>query len=182
MQCGTLDILTSPGQTPKDEEFYSQAGDDGSGGVFVFSPGHNPKVEGTVPVASVAAPRTAVLRHNQMQTELYRKLIGIYGKNSVGTELPTGDGTAIDLVVKTDSFVWFYEIKTEESVRLCIRQALPQLLEYAYWRGSEKASRLIIVGPSEPPKACLKYLQYLRKRFGLDINYEQLEITSKTPS
>jgi len=39
---------------------------------------------------------------------------------------------------------------------------------------------LIIVGPSKPPKPCLKYLEYLRQRFGLAIDYEQLEITSKT--
>lgn len=182
LETATLEISKSPRQTPKDEEFYSQAVADGSDGGFVFRPGHNPKLEGTVPIASRAASGTAVLRHNQMQTELYQKMSATYGQNSVGTEVPAGDGTAIDLVVKTDSFVWFYEIKTEESVRLCIRQALPQLLEYAYWRGSETANRLIIVGPSKPPKPCLKYLQYLRKRFGLAIDYEQLEITSKTPS
>ena len=69
-----------------------------------------------------------------MQTSIFHQLAKEFGKSNVGTEVGTADGSGIDLVVrlKGGSFV-FYEIKTSYSVRLNIRQAIGQLLEYAYY-------------------------------------------------
>jgi len=64
-------------------------------------------------------------------------------------KLPNGIGGRIDTVVSQDGGYWFYEIKTAMSARACIRDALAQLLEYAYWPGAREASRLIIVGEPE---------------------------------
>ena len=68
-----------------------------------------------------------------MQDRIYQQLAKNFGKDNVGTELDAGYGALIDIVVKeSDGNFTFYEIKTSYSVRLCIREALAQLLEYAY--------------------------------------------------
>lgn len=99
--------------------------------------------------------------------------MGKHGEKCVGTEVPTGQGTSIDVVVKTDTDCWFYEIKTAPSAKACIRQAIPQLLEYAYWDGDvKKVDRLIVVGPVPVTVDASTYLEYLRNTFSIPIFYE----------
>ena len=141
---------------------------------FVFRPGHRPRKTGTISVKPSSKESIATLLHNEIQANLFKKLVQQYGKDSVGTEHDTGQGTSIDVVVKTASFCWFYEIKTADSVKACIRQALPQLLEYAYWHGSDdRADRLIIVSQHRITKEAENYLAFLRNTFHLQIYYEQ---------
>ncbi|MGC1784471.1 MAG: hypothetical protein WA708_18245 [Acidobacteriaceae bacterium] len=70
----------------------------------------------------------------------------------------------------------YFEIKTGLSAQSCIREALGQLLEYSYWPGAEKATRLVIVG--EPPfdKKAKAYLETLRKQFSLPLEYRQFDM------
>lgn len=57
-----------------------------------------------------------------------------------------------------------------------IRQALPQLLEYAYWQGDTKrADSLIIVSPKKITAKADAYLEFLRVQFKLNIHYLQFE-------
>ncbi len=117
------------------------------------------------------------LRHNLLREALHRALSQCFGADAVGTrELPNGIGGRIDAVVEQGGGdYWFYEIKTAlSSARACIREALGQLLEYAYWPGAQEAKRLIIVG--EPPldDEARKYLKRLRQQFTLPIYYQQL--------
>jgi len=155
-------------------EFFSVADDDAPLGKFEFRPGHNEKKTGVVVSGASKEPRRATLLHNQIQNQLYDQLVATYGDGCVGTEVPTGDGTAIDLVVRTSKFCWFYEIKTASSVKACIRQAIPQLLEYAYWQGdSGRADKLIIVSPKKTTPQATAYLEFLRDRFKFNIHYEQ---------
>jgi len=129
---GDIDAI---GDTLEDEGYFLDAADDaGPVAPFAFSPGHTPRKTGTVPVSAPATGVMAALLHNELQTALYDALVKIHGNSCVRTELPTGHGTSIDLVVKTAKFCWFYEIKVAKSLKACIRQAIPQLLEYAYWR------------------------------------------------
>lgn len=68
----------------------------------------------------------------------------------------------IDLVAETVSRKRiFFEIKTASEVRLCIRQALGQLMEYAFYAGEEYAQKLVIVGPEDKTPEDEKYLQRL---------------------
>jgi hypothetical protein len=114
------------------------------------------------------------LRHNRLQLALFTKLARAHGADNVGTELANGDVARLDAVVQHDGTYWFYEIKTALSARGCIREALPQLLEYSYWPGTQEAARLTVVG--EPPldDASAHYLDCLRSRFAVPIHYEQL--------
>ena len=114
------------------------------------------------------------LRHNDMQLTLYDKLASKYGKDNVGTEIPSGNGLPIDVVVKDeDDSYSFYEIKTSHAPRICIREAIGQLLEYAYWDicGPE-IKNLFIVGPNSMDDAAEKYLSELKERFTLPIRYD----------
>jgi hypothetical protein len=132
---GSLGAGQKTPEKVEDQEFFSAADDQFPVGKFEFRPGHNAKKSGVIATGNSGKPRTATLLHNEIQNQIYKSLVEKYGKACVGTEVPTGDGTAIDVVVKTDLFCWFYEIKTDPSVRGSIRQAIPQLLEYAYWQG-----------------------------------------------
>lgn len=159
-----------------DRDYFLDADDTpGPRGNFVFEPGHTPRQEGTVPVAWPTAPRTASLLHNRLQTKLYNDLVAIHGAECVGTELQTGQGTSIDVVVKTVEFCWFYEIKTGKTLKACIRQALPQLLEYAYWRDDDTvAQKLIVASKFAITPDAEMFMELLRKRFGLPLYYEQI--------
>ena len=77
------------------------------------------------------------LRHNELQRALYDYLVSLYGAGEVGTELYSADGK-VDVVLHRSEKFWFYEIKTALSAQACIRQALSQLLEYAYWPERKK--------------------------------------------
>lgn len=160
-----------------DASFFSEADDDTPAGKFDFQPGHNLKKTGVITANKSTKEHSATLLHNQIQNMLYKKLITEYGAKSVGTEVPTGDGTWIDIVVKTDKFCCFYEIKTSTSVRVCIRQAIPQLLEYAYWQGdASRADKLVIVSQQKITPQAEIYLEFLRKHFKLNVHYEQFVI------
>ncbi len=174
----TGDASAASGRS-KDADFF--AGEDEDEGVppgtFVFRPGHNPKKTGTVPVAASPAERRAQLRHNELQTALHAHLVKQYGEKRVGTEVATGLGTSLDVVVYQAKKYWFYEIKIANSLRACLRQAIPQLLEYAYWRGDDSMiEKLIVVGTFRITPAADAYLAYLRKQFGIPIYYEQFTV------
>ena len=169
---GSQDNLRS-----EDADFFIKATDRPSRGKFAFKAGHNPKKTGTVAVGASPKTTTADLLHNEMQNSLFETLCQKYGKENVGSEQSTGSGTSIDIAVKAGKSAWFYEIKTDVSVKACIRQAIPQLLEYAYWQGdASTADRLIIVGPSSVTQEAEAYLAFLRKQFGLEIYYEQYKL------
>jgi hypothetical protein len=82
----------------------------------------------------------------------------------------------IDAVVKYNSEYFFYEIKIANTARSCIRQAIGQLLEYAYWPGEKKASRIIIVGEHPLREDGNKYLEFLNTEFSIPIKYLQVVI------
>ncbi|WP_221076306.1 hypothetical protein [Agarivorans aestuarii] len=110
------------------------------------------------------------LRHNDLQLKLYEELSLEHGADNVGTEIKCISGS-IDLVVKNESSFWFYEIKTASTARACIRQALGQILEYSYWPESERAEKMIIVGPNSATILERQYINTLRTEFGLPIEY-----------
>jgi len=116
------------------------------------------------------------LRHNELQMSLHRQLAQQFGADFVGTEIASGVGTSVDLVVKLPDGFWFYEIKTAHSPRACIREAIGQLLEYAFWPGAQPAVKLVVVGESPLDPDGKKYLDELRNRFSLPIYYEQITL------
>lgn len=140
---------------------------------FAFRPGCTIKPSSTI-ASQVQRELDISLRHNELQEALYRQLADKYGAENVGTELSSGVGTSVDVVVRQEDEFWFYEIKTAFSPRACLRQALGQLLEYSFWPGSQEATRLIVVGEAALDEGGEEYLITLRKRFSLSLEYEQI--------
>jgi len=117
------------------------------------------------------------LRHNLLQAALTSRLIAEYGAENVADEHATGLGTKIDVVVRQGwNEFWYYEIKTACSPRACLREALGQVLEYAYWPGAQEPRRLIVCGESPIDEDGAAYLRRLNERFRLPIAYEHIAL------
>lgn len=82
-----------------------------------------------------------------------------------GTEIPSGSGGRVDLVAKTcDGFFDLYEVKPAVAARHAIRQALPQLLEYAFRSENPQVRNLYIVSDAHLDDVSEKFLCKLRDR------------------
>lgn len=145
---------------------------------FDFEPGHREGKKKTS--TSYKGRNTEInLLHNQIQTSIYNQFIKKYGEKNVGTEQKTGSGTKIDIVVKNKNKFTFYEIKTGNSVRGNIREALSQLMEYAYFPNEKRASKLIIVTPKTCTKDSREYLKKLRDNFNIPVFYQRFNVESE---
>lgn len=140
---------------------------------FQFTTGCSKKADSTSASATLEG-RNVDLLHNRMQEQLYSELVRDYGEREVGTEIPSGTGGRIDVVVRTRDSYYFYEIKTGTTARACIREALPQLLEYSYWPGAQEATQLVVVGSAALDHDATAYLEVLSQRFRIPISYKQL--------
>lgn len=172
---GDIDVLGA--MVGVDEEFFLDTGTPpATPGKFAFTPGHKPKKTGSVVVTAPKTGTMAELLHNELQTDLYNTLVLKHGAPCVGTEVPTGYGTSVDIVLKTSKLCVFYEIKVANSVKACIRQAIPQLLEYAYWGPDIIADELHIASKFDLTKEAKDYLWYLRDTFSLPLHYTQIKL------
>jgi hypothetical protein len=114
--------------------------------------------------------------HKEICSALYNELANEYGTSNIGCDHPTGNGTFVDMVRREGDTFTFYEIKTYNSLRKNIREALGQLLEYAYWCENRKVKQLIIVSDQAPSKEALAYLAAIRNRFKLPLYYQQMNL------
>ena len=114
------------------------------------------------------------LRHGAIQDVLKRELE--QESAIVSTENPDGKGGFIDLVVQRDGEYEFYEIKTDSSARLAIRNAIGQLLEYAYWPTPARPKRLFVVSEQALDAEADSYLRTLEQEIGLQIGYRQVNV------
>ena len=110
------------------------------------------------------------VRHSYLQELLYNYLVELLGEERVWVENNV-NGNRVDVVVNTEGHITFYEIKTGNSAKSCIRQAFGQLMEYAYYDGQEYANSLTVVGEHPLDKKTDKYLRFLNKKFKIDLKY-----------
>jgi hypothetical protein len=109
--------------------------------------------------------------HDQMQSALYDSLVTAHGPDNVSCEETTSSGRPADIIVSLSDGYELFEVKTAIAPRDCIREALGQLLEYAYWPGSPTFNALWIVGPSPIDRETRDHLDGLRERFGIPLGY-----------
>lgn len=107
-------------------------------------------------------------KHVRIQNRLFRHLRNQFGANNVFREQ-----NYVDLVVNHPEGASYYEIKTDETAKKCIRTALGQLLEYAHYPDQDRANQLVIVGDPAPTNDDRAFIAYLRNRFGIEIYYAQ---------
>jgi hypothetical protein len=108
------------------------------------------------------------LEHRRMQAVLFEQLRTAHGTEQVRLEV---DG--VDILVETAAEVVLYEIKSDLCPRTVIREALGQLLEYAYHppRAYALPVRLVIVGRCELADEERAYLTHLTTVFHLPVSY-----------
>lgn len=152
---------------------------------FTFKPGRSSNLsKGTK--SFTRGPRKVEIRqlHNEISEKLFDYLVDEYGENHVSQENSTGTGgTRIDMVVKSSSGYIFYEIKTYPCIKACIREAIGQLLEYAYWPEYDLAEKLVIVSQRlEDNSSAYAYMRHIRKLTKLPIYYQYFDLESSTLS
>ena len=82
----------------------------------------------------------------------------------------------IDLAAKTiNGKIIFFEIKTSNEARLCIRQAFGQLMEYSFYPNTSFADKIIVVGPAVKTSDIQKYLKQLNTKFKINIDYIEIK-------
>jgi hypothetical protein len=118
--------------------------------------------------------------HYQMQLSLYNSLVAAHGADKVSCEGITSSGRPADIIVRLPTGYELFEIKTALAPRDCVREALGQLLEYAYWPGSPDFHALWIVGPSPIDGETQEHLGGLRERFGIPMVYQHQPVPTRS--
>jgi len=107
--------------------------------------------------------------HDKMQNAICKLLRNSYNNEYKRVEI---EKDRVDIKAKTHSDKWHYfEIKTKDSPKLCIREGLGQIMEYSYWPDLERAEKLVIVSDIEPDSEAQEYLAHIRKKFNIPISY-----------
>jgi len=141
---------------------------------FVFSPQKNNFSKGTQ-YTSVQKQINVNARHCLIQETLMKFLCKKYGDDNVGTENSI-NGQRIDVVLKQKKSYTFYEIKTANSAKQCVREALGQILEYAYYDCKKHAEKIVIAGEHHLDSDTKAYLNFLKKEFKIPVEYMQVKI------
>ncbi len=142
-------------------------------GPVVFRAGCARRVEWTS-ATQIAKTISVSLRHAAIQQALYDRLVVEFGKDNVGTENQCLAGGRVDVSVRRQGSLALYEIKTSSTARGCIREALGQLFDYAFWPTGAFVSGLYVVG--EPPLTAdaSSYLARLNERLPVPLGYVQV--------
>lgn len=112
-------------------------------------------------------------RHSQIQAKLVKNLKAQFGESNVSVEQKIGYNE-IDVVVRDGSDFIFYEVKVASSLKMAIREALGQLMEYSYYRASKLAKKIVIVSDYPLDNKNEAYLEFLRREFNLPVEYRQV--------
>lgn len=115
------------------------------------------------------------IRHSILQSALATELSINFGKNNVSLENPIS-GNKIDIVLNTEDGFHFYEVKVASSAKSCIRQAMGQLFEYAFWPGLRHASKIVVAGEHPMDEEARQFINFLQKEFHLPIEYKKINV------
>ena len=89
----------------------------------------------------------------------------------------------VDLIVRDKNRTLLIELKTDPVARRAIRDAIGQILEYAYFRPSPQMLNLelFIVPPGPMDAEAVAYLKVLNQYFGIPVRYCQFLPDSEIP-
>lgn len=147
---------------------------------FAFIPGSNNESEDGIEVKSKNQIRELksieiTYLHNAISKKLTALLRKEFGSNKVSSENPSGiGGNRIDIVVKSKiEGLIFYEIKTYNSLKTSIREAIGQLMEYSLWPNRKNANQLVVITQKHENIENAKiYFQHLRDTYNIPIYYQ----------
>ena len=106
--------------------------------------------------------------HKRIQADLLPMLEKQYGAGNVVLERDF-----VDIRVADGKKTILIEIKTASNARSAIREAIGQLLEYAYYRAQTWGGEvgLVVIAPGKLDKPMTQYIQRLRNEFNIPISY-----------
>jgi hypothetical protein len=135
--------------------------------------GHEPKT--TAYFRNGTEPSWVTPEHGAIQEVLRRKLRDEFPDAIVRCEVG-----GVDVLLETDRERVFFEVKSELCTRRVIREALGQVMEYAFYRphDDDLDVRLVVVGRSAASSDDIAYLRLLKERFGIPVDYRQVTIDS----
>lgn len=141
-----------------------------------------PLKQGKIPI-DVAQRETEANDEHRRLSNLLQQLLPSYGYTQIvhSRSIAYASGKARNEIDMTATDVQgrptFFEIKALPSLDKCIREAMGQLLEYAYWEAPSPplAMRLLIVTAHPLSSAARCYLQRLSTTFQLPLGYVQVE-------
>lgn len=107
--------------------------------------------------------------HNKLQMKYYNYLVKIYGENCVFLE-----EDYVDIKLVENNVITFFEIKSNQSPKKCIREGIGQLLDY-YSKSEDENIRLRIVGQNKLDKEAKIYLKTICDNLSLDFGYKALD-------
>lgn len=107
--------------------------------------------------------------HNELQNDLYERLSASY------PEQVFMEKDFVDISVNLDDRKLLYEVKSDNSPIRCIREALGQLLQYAYKDESKKPVELIVYGKNKPDTRCETFIKYIQSILKVPFRYESAE-------
>jgi hypothetical protein len=118
-------------------------------------------------------PITYTPEHALMQKKLLIELKKQFPAADIVREMDN-----IDIRVRTKTELLLFEIKSDMEPRIVIRQALGQILEYAFYyqRKEQLPMRLIIVGRRQLSSVEEEYLELLRQKFFLPLEYRFIDL------
>lgn len=128
-------------------------------------------------VEAVKSEYIMTLKHNELSNEMVKYLRN-KGYTDVVTDKDFVDIQAIDL----QGNKIYFELKTADTVKLAVRQALGQLLEYDHYPNKNNADKLIIVTALEITQQDMQYLIGLRSRYNIPVYYQQFDMDKKSLS
>ena len=111
--------------------------------------------------------------HNIIQNRFIRYLTEQYPHDSV-----KGEKNRIDAKRESSNEVHIYEIKPYENVFSCIRDGIGQLLDYSHQYNTKKDIKIYIVGPNEPNKKDLDFIEAIKNNLKISFNYISFDYSS----
>lgn len=165
-------LPTSPRLVDVAEAIAREKGIGTTDSVFRFAA--KPPASTTEPVPRRAVPEVvAARRHEALKRALYRALVETHGESNVSVEQQMACRRPADIVVRDgESQLVVFEIKTAMQPRECLRQAIGQLLEYAFWPGSPPCREVVVVGPVAADGQTHAFVEELRERFAIPLRYQ----------
>ena len=148
-------------------------------GTFEFEPGRDDDEETSSTSSYTREKKEVEIKHlhKQISKALTKYLISIYGNNNVRAEHPIkGDQRRMDLLVQTKNLYYLYEIKTYTSIKTSIREAVGQLLEYAFHSRIGQPIEMIIISHTPADNSIVKYMEFLREHLKMPLYYQYFDV------
>jgi hypothetical protein len=137
--------------------------------VFAMKRGSAPKPNRATHISIAAAREQYAMErvHNELQNQLRRILEQFHGSKEVAME-----EHFVDLAVTLPGRYILFEVKSSSSPTQCIREALGQLLHYAWRTGRPQMNiEFYVVGPLPLQPSDAEFLDYIKSHTGLPLSY-----------